>query len=203
MNTGAKLGAYAAVLVVALGGGAGLGAVAGPIDVDGDDEHVEVHDADTGAGAAATGDATTGVTVDVAPPDDAVQVGDVEVTLAGDPHPGVSELAFTARRDGAVVDPAGGAGWRLVAVDAHDLAPLHVHPAAGDTADGAARFSVEFPAAGTYRLFLDLADGESRPAAFTVVVPEAADGAAAPADPPADHTDHDENPDEGPDQDGG
>lgn len=62
------------------------------------------------------------------------------------------------------VDPYLGAMGHLVVVRWGDLAFLHVHPVGEDIA-----FSVTYPSAGWYRLFLQyLVQGEVRTASFTV-----------------------------------
>ena len=117
---------------------------------------------------------------DLPAPSDRDVVDSYEVSVAGDPRPGDSELAFTVRVDGEAVrtDPYLGAAGHLVAIRDGDLAYLHVHPVDGDGDE--IRFAAEFPSAGTYRLFLDFSHGgEVRTAAFTVTVPDAtADGAS-------------------------
>lgn len=131
-----------------------------------------------GADVTVTG-STTGV--DVPPPSSHADADGYDVTLAGDPRPGESELAFTVSRAGETVrtDPYLGAAGHLVAIRDGDLAYLHVHPLDGD--DDTVRFAAEFPSPGRYRLFLDFAHGgDVHTAAFTVDVPDT-DSASTPA----------------------
>jgi hypothetical protein len=76
-----------------------------------------------------------------------------------------STVRFTVRLAGRTVtdlEPYLGATGHLVALRQHDLAYLHVHPESG-------AYTVEVPAAGTYRLFLDFKHaGTVRTAAFTL-----------------------------------
>ena len=91
---------------------------------------------------------------------------DVTLDLVSSPHGPTAEL--TVRRDGVVVepDPYLGARGHLVAIDADDLAYLHVHPTDGD---GPVSFAIAEPTPGRYRLFFDFAvDGQVHTAAFTV-----------------------------------
>lgn len=130
---------------------------------------VDLHVVD---GAVPDGDAVTSVD----------RVDGFDVTLSGDPVVGDSALSFVVERDGAPVatEPYLGAAGHLVVLRSGDLAYIHAHAdAAAD--DGAIGFDVDFPTAGTYRLFLDFAvDGVVRTADFTVRVP---DGAVSPAAP--------------------
>jgi hypothetical protein len=76
------------------------------------------------------------------------------------------DLRFTITRDGVPVrpEPYLGAGGHLVALREGDLAFLHVHP----TADDSARFAATFPTAGRYRLFLRFKhEGRLQTVAFT------------------------------------
>lgn len=75
--------------------------------------------------------------------------------LTGDIEPG-DTVTVTVTRDGQTVttDPYLGARGHLVALRDGDLAYLHVHPLP-DADDGAVRFAVEIPSAGTYALFFD------------------------------------------------
>lgn len=102
-----------------------------------------------------------------------VEVDNYQVTLSGDPQPGVdSEVTITVRRDGAVVttEPYLGAAGHLVAIRDGDLAYLHVHPL-DDVPAGPVRFAVEVPSAGTYGMYFDFSvDGVVRTAAFTTVI---------------------------------
>jgi hypothetical protein len=118
---------------------------------------------------------------DLPAPSDRSEVEGYQVALEGTAQPGESELAFTVSRGGEHVrtDPYLGAAGHLVAIRDGDLAYLHVHPIEGEGDE--VRFGADFPAPGTYRLFLDFAHGGAvHTAAFTVEVP--APG-AAPADP--------------------
>ena len=101
------------------------------------------------------------------------------VHLAGKARPGtVSDLTLTVTRAGRPVtdlEPYLGAFGHLVALRSGDLAYLHTHPAEAATAGRRGgpdvRFGVEFPTAGTYRLFLDFqVGGRVRTASFTVEV---------------------------------
>lgn len=110
-----------------------------------------------------------------------VEVDGYEVTLSGDPAPGIdSEVTITVRRDGEVIttEPYLGAAGHLVAIRDGDLAYLHVHPL-GDEPNGPVRFAIEVPSAGSYGLYFDFAlDGSVHTAAFTSVIdagPNAAD----------------------------
>jgi hypothetical protein len=92
---------------------------------------------------------------------------DVDLDLA--PTPDGFQADLTVRRDGAVVepDPYLGARGHLVAIDADDLAYLHVHPTDGGS--GPVSFAIADPDPGRYRLFFDFSvDGVVRTAAFTV-----------------------------------
>jgi hypothetical protein len=98
----------------------------------------------------------------------AVSDGGYDVRLdAGDARPGEeAELRFTITRGGVPVDtePYLGAGGHLVALREGDLAFLHVHP----TADDSARFGATFPTEGRYRLFLQFQhEGRVQTVAFT------------------------------------
>jgi len=87
------------------------------------------------------------------------EVDGYSVRLTGDIEPGASNtVTVTVTRDGQTVttDPYLGARGHLVALRDGDLAYLHVHPLP-DTGDGAVRFAVEVPSAGTYALFFDFA----------------------------------------------
>ena len=118
-------------------------------------------------------------------PSDAASVAGLDVTLelVSSPHGPTAEL--TVRRDGVVVepDPYLGARGHLVAIDADDLAYLHVHPADGG---GPVSFAIADPTPGRYRLFFDFSvDGQVHTAAFTVdIAPDTSTSTEAPA---ADH----------------
>jgi hypothetical protein len=191
VRTGTKLGAYGAGLVIVLGGGAGLGAAAGPIDVAGDDHQVPpaTTPATTPAEPAPpAGEDRLDLEVTIPGPSTTSTVDGYEVTMAGDPVPGESELAFTVRLDGEVVtpDPYLDADGHLVALRVADLAYQHVHPL--DTPGAEVRFGADLPTLGAYRLFLDFSHGgEVHTAAFTVEVPE---HPSAPADDHADQEGH-------------
>lgn len=91
---------------------------------------------------------------------------DVSLDLVSSPLGPTAEL--TVRRDGTVVepDPYLGARGHLVAIDADDLAYLHVHPTDGE---GPVSFAIAEPTPGRYRLYFDFSvDGEVHTAAFTV-----------------------------------
>ena len=88
------------------------------------------------------------------------------VTVNGHLEAGnASTVTFTVRRGEKLVtdlEPYLGSIGHLVALRQHDLAYLHVHPESG-------AYTVEVPAAGTYRLFLDFKHaGTVRTAAFTL-----------------------------------
>lgn len=114
------------------------------------------------------------------PPPVATRVAEVDgyrVRLDGDLVAGAPSPVFaTVGRAGAPVtdlEPLDGAFGRLTAVRVGDLAPARVPPAApaapGDRAGPGVAFTVDVPAAGTYRLFLDFRhDGAAHSAVFTV-----------------------------------
>jgi hypothetical protein len=110
---------------------------------------------------------------------------DVSLDLVASPHGPTAELVV--RRDGTVVepDPYLGARGHLVAIDADDLAYLHVHPADGD---GPVSFAIAEPAPGRYRLFFDFSvDGQVHTAAFTVDFATEPASAADTSAPTAEH----------------
>jgi hypothetical protein len=90
------------------------------------------------------------------------------VTYAGTLRAGVVEpLLFKASRP---LQPYLGAYGHLTMLRASDLAYLHIHPEPA-LVDGAAKFWVAAPSAGTYRMFLNYrTDGVVHTAAYTVVV---------------------------------
>jgi hypothetical protein len=152
MNTGSKLGAYALVLAVALGGGALAGHVVGPISVDDDtaEGHAAEHAADTEAAAEPAPDAGVlssqdGYTFDA----------DTTTLHAGVAH----DLDFRITGpDGTTVTDfvATHEGELQLTVVGSDLATYtRLHPVRAD--DGT--WSVEVPALdpGTYRAFADFA----------------------------------------------
>lgn len=105
-------------------------------------------------------------------PASTTEVDGYTVQLAGDierdDRP--NTVAVTVTRDGERVatDPYLGARGHLVALRDGDLAYLHVHPLV-DAGDGAVRFAVEIPSAGTYALFFDFAhNGAVHTARFVV-----------------------------------
>lgn len=109
--------------------------------------------------AAATVDRTAGYEVRLREP--AVQ--------AGVP----STLRFFLRKGGEPVAPAGylGARGHLVALREGDLAYLHVHPDAGETAPHEIPYSATFPTVGRYRLYLQFKHaGRVQTAEFTLAV---------------------------------
>lgn len=111
-------------------------------------------------------------------PTDTVTVDGLDVTLDLVPSPEGVVAELTVRRDGTVIepDPYLGARGHLVAIDADDLAYLHVHPTDGT---GPVSFAVAEPDPGRYRLFFDFSvDGTVRTAAFTVDLGEATTPAA-------------------------
>ena len=107
-------------------------------------------------------------------PSDTASIGDgYEVSLHGDIVAGEeSELEFTIRRNGEVVDEIPdylGAKGHLVALRDGDLAYLHVHPE-----EDRLTFETDFPSAGEYRLFLQFDHGGAiRTAPFTINAEEA------------------------------
>jgi hypothetical protein len=95
-------------------------------------------------------------------------VDDLEVGLDLAPAADGLVAGLTVRRAGLVVEPEPylGARGHLVAIDADDLAYLHVHPT---DSDGPVSFAIADPTPGRYRLFFDFSvDGQVRTAAFTV-----------------------------------
>jgi hypothetical protein len=98
---------------------------------------------------------------------------DLTVSHEGSLTVGVAEpLLFRVTRHGAPVSlqPYLGAYGHLTVIRPDDLAYLHIHPEPG-LADGAARFWVAAPSAGTFRLFLDYqVDGKAHTAEFTMTV---------------------------------
>jgi hypothetical protein len=111
-----------------------------------------------------------------APPEasESVDVDGYTVSLDGRLVAGAaSTVTFSVSDgDGPVDDlePYLGALGHLVAIRTGDLAYLHVHPAEESTEPGGpdVEFTVEVPAPGTYRLFLDFSHGgEVHTAAFT------------------------------------
>jgi len=124
---------------------------------------------------------TLGRTVDVAgtfdptslpPTSRTTQVDGYSVALTGDLTTSGGPLTFTVTRNGAQIrdlEPYLGAYGHLVALRAGDLAYLHVHPEASDTAGPEIAFHAQAPSAGTYRLFLDFQlGGVVRTAEFTI-----------------------------------
>jgi hypothetical protein len=97
-----------------------------------------------------------------------VSVDDLDVTLELVDSPTGPAAELTVRRDGVRIepDPYLGARGHLVAIDAADLAYLHVHPTDGT---GPVTFAIADAAPGRYRLFFDFSvGGQVRTAAFTV-----------------------------------
>jgi hypothetical protein len=118
-------------------------------------------------------------------PSDTATVDDLDVSLDLVPSPHGLTAELTVRRDGTVVepDPYLGARGHLVAIDAEDLAYLHVHPADGE---GSVSFAVAEPTPGRYRLFFDFSvAGTVHTAAFTVDI--ASEAEASTKVPSADH----------------
>jgi len=100
-------------------------------------------------------------------------VQDYAVELTGTLQPGkASQVGLHVSRQGRPVtdlQPYLGADGHLVALRQNDLAYLHVHPAGPPAGGPDIAFTVEVPAAGTYRLFLDFQhEGTVRTVAFTV-----------------------------------
>jgi hypothetical protein len=100
-------------------------------------------------------------------------VDDLVVHREGELTVGVAEpLLFRVARNGAPVtlQPYLGAYGHLTMLRPDDLAYLHIHPEPG-LADGAARFWVAAPSAGTFRMYLDYqVDGRVHTAEFTLTV---------------------------------
>ncbi len=94
------------------------------------------------------------------------------VQLAGDLTTSGGPLTFTVTRDGVQIrdlEPYLGAYGHLVALRAGDLAYLHVHPEASESAGPDIAFHAQAPSAGPYRLFLDFEHGGAvRTAEFTI-----------------------------------
>lgn len=156
MNAGAKLGAFALLLGVALGGGAAIGAAVGPIDV-GADEHGADHAADRD------------IHEDGSPtPTSAASVDGYDLTLEGDLVPGEeSEVVVRVSRDDAPIetDLHLGAAGHLVVLPDGDLGRLRADPV--DSDDGSVRFVIDVPSPGTYTLYFDfLHDDTVRTARF-------------------------------------
>ncbi len=84
---------------------------------------------------------------------------------------GTNPARFIVRRNGnelQSVEPYLGADGHLVALREHDQAFLHTHPEGEAGGPGPISFGVEYPSAGSYRLFLQFKHrGEVRTAAFT------------------------------------
>jgi hypothetical protein len=80
------------------------------------------------------------------------------------------ELDFTVTRNGqpVAVEPYLGADGHLVVLRQGDLAYLHAHNEEGEAQPGPIRFMVEYPSAGSYRLFLQFQhEGRVHTVAFT------------------------------------
>ena len=93
---------------------------------------------------------------------------DVSITSTGD-RGEERALDFAVTREGRPVhvEPYLGADGHLVVLRQGDLAYLHAHPEE-DGQGGPIRFMVEYPSAGTYRLFLQFKDaGRVHTVAFT------------------------------------
>lgn len=192
-NPAGRLGAYALVLALALGGGAAVGSVVGPIDVD----EPAPHDDHAGTGA----DAGRGAEAEAAP---------VAATEAGLPGGlAVSQSGYTFAPDATVVDGTAGAPFRfrvtgpdgdpvhdyevaherelhLIVVGRDLTTYAHLHP----IRDGDGTWTAELPALapGAYRAFADFAvaggpeltlgvdltvPGSARPAPLPEAVPTA------------------------------
>ena len=99
-----------------------------------------------------------------------------EVTMSSpDPEPGVgTPIEFTISRDGrpiGAVQPYLGADGHLVVLREGDLAFLHAHPQAEPGGRGPVGFEVDYPSAGSYRMFLQFRHrDEVHTAAFTASV---------------------------------
>ncbi len=97
------------------------------------------------------------------------------VTYQGTPQVGaIQPLHFRVFADGQPVtelEPYLGAYGHLVALRSGDLGYLHVHPEE-QLSDGAVKFWLTVPSAGSYRFFLDFqVAGVVRTAEFTLIVP--------------------------------
>ncbi|MBN2622291.1 MAG: hypothetical protein JXA83_02925 [Acidimicrobiales bacterium] len=199
MRTGAKLGAYGAVLAIVLGGGAAVGAASGPIDVGGADHDEDrahaTDEATEAAEPASDGDAEVGGTpVTDLPGGLAIAEGGYRLDLQTDGHALTtpSELRFR------IVDAAGepvtddeeeSAGAPHLVVVGHDLdSYAHLRP----ELDGRDAWTVDLPAldAGSYRAFVEV-----RPAGEDEALTLGADltvSGSPPATAGGDHDDQEE-----------
>jgi hypothetical protein len=103
-------------------------------------------------------------------PVDSVSVDGYDVAISSTAAEGEERaLAFTVTRNGrpVTVEPYLGADGHLVVLRQGDLAYLHAHNEEGGEG-GPIRFMVEYPSAGSYRLFLQFqTEGKVHTAAFT------------------------------------
>ncbi|WP_336021685.1 hypothetical protein [Halobellus salinisoli] len=96
---------------------------------------------------------------------------DIELSPENIPAEKDLTLEFGFSQDGGVpqLEPYLGALGHLVALRDGDLAYLHVHPEETDPEDGVVQFTVRFPTASRYRLFLQAKpDGELITTSFDV-----------------------------------
>lgn len=110
--------------------------------------------------------------------------------LAGTPTIGAdTELTLTVSRDGKQVSDLqidDGAFAHLVMIRAGDLAFLDAHPQLVPGQDGALRFTVHLPAAGTYWSFVDFRhQDQTHTAALTMAVPDPATATPTPTAAPS------------------
>jgi hypothetical protein len=186
-NPAGRLGAYALVLGLALGGGAAVGSAVGPIDVD----EPAPHDDHAGTSAGTSAGAASGTGHEVA-------AAGTEAALPG--GLAVSQSGYTFAPEATVVDGTAGAPFRfrVTGPDGHpvhdyevaherelhlivvgrDLTTYaHLHP----TRDGDGTWTTELPALapGAYRAFADfaVAGGPELTLGVDVTVP----GSARPA----------------------
>jgi hypothetical protein len=105
---------------------------------------------------------------------------EVSIDSAAPASTGATPVSFTVTRDGRALDsvePYLGADGHLVALREHDQAFLHTHPEGEPGGSGPISFQVEYPTAGSYRLFLQFKHGgEVRTAAFTQEVGDTTGG---------------------------
>jgi len=162
MNTGSKLGAYALVLGVALGGGALVGGVVGPISVEDDTSGHETEHAADAEHAVETEPSAEAPAGDVPVSQDGYTLDTATTTLhAGMPHDfafritgpdGTTVTDFVAAHEGEL---------QLVVVGTDLDSYARLHPVRAD--DGT--WSVELPALepGQYRAFADFAVTDGPP----------------------------------------
>lgn len=182
MNTAARLGIYAAGLLVAFGVAAGVGAAAGPIDVGGDD-HDDEHAAEPTTAVMSDAADTDSTATDIAAADTTRLVSNLSSTAAGAPF----DYAFTVEGPaGPIVDYELLHERRLhLIVVSDDLVDYwHLHPEM--TADGT--WHIEMPALEP-RVYVIYADfqptGSEQITLQDRITITAGDAAVAPRDLPA------------------